>query len=249
LYAADDEPVVALIADAPLLRELGTGVDDGPDVLALETNLVALGYRDGLTIDEHFDAATAAAVEAWEDALGRSEPDGVVAVGEVVYLAQTASVLTHEVEVGDALDPGTVVMVLGAESQVVQVDVDASEVDQWKVGTAVEFGADDDMPSGGTVTEVGRDVTDGDVAVEIALTQPTTDKAIGSDIEIVRTTAERTGVVAVPVAAVIEGDDGPAVRVAGTGDDVLTSVELGVVADGWVEVSGIDADTEVRLPG
>jgi hypothetical protein len=58
-------------------------------------------------------------------------------------------------------------------------------------------------------------------------------------------------VVAVPVAAIIDDDGSPAVRVAQRdGPDELVMVETGLVADGWVEITvGLDRGEEIRLPG
>ncbi len=260
LYRADDEPIVVLLAGSdgtPLFRDLSTG-SEGPDVAVLEANLIELGYgRSGMrSADQDFDAATAAAVTAWEEALGRAAPDGVVTVGEVVFLDGQTAVLGHEAAVGDLLESGDSVLVLGAESRVVETDVLAEDAADWPVGTAVTLEWGDDTTSTGTVTEVSRDVVDGEVALVITV-DPASDQAaaarpIGSRVDVVRTVAHRDGVVAVPVAAVVQGEDGPAVRVVGGGDapDRVTPVELGIVDGGWVEVTdGIEAGTEVRLPG
>jgi multidrug efflux pump subunit AcrA (membrane-fusion protein) len=66
---------------------------------------------------------------------------------------------------------------------------------------------------------------------------------------VVRTIADRAGALAVPVGAVVAGPKGPSVRVVGSGDDRVVPVTLGIVADGWVEVTlGLAAGTKVRLP-
>jgi hypothetical protein len=250
LYRADDEPIVALLAATPLFRDLTTGVE-GPDVAALEANLVELGYGSGLDVDEDFDAATAAAVREWEEDLGRADPDGIVTVGEVTFLDEPTAVLGHEAAVGDLLEPGDPVLVLGTESRVVESDIVAEDASDWPVGTTVTLDWGDGTTGTGTVTEVSRDVVGGEVAFVVTIAEGGgADRPVGSRVGVVRTVAERTGVLAVPVAAVVDGDDGPAVRVAGDGADRLALVELGIVDAGWVEVtSGIDEGTAVRLPG
>ena len=250
LYRADDEPIVALLAATPLFRDLTTGVD-GPDVQALEENLVALGYGSGLDVDEDFDSATAAAVKAWEEDLGRTSADGVVTVGEVVILEEATAVLGHEVAVGDLLESGDAVLELGAESRVVETDVAAEDAADWPVGTSVTLDWGDDTTGTGTVTEVARDVVGGEVALVVTISEGGgADRPIGSRVGVVRTVSARSGAIAVPVGAVVAGPHGPAVRVVGTGADRLVDVELGIVDDGWVEVtSGLDEGTEVRLPG
>jgi hypothetical protein len=250
LYRADDEPIVALLSATPLFRDLRVGVTDGPDVQAIESELRALGYG-GFTVDEHYDASTAAAVQRWETDLGRSEPDGVVTVGEVRLLDEPAAVLEHSATVGDLLEPDDAVLVLGADSRVIEADVEAADAEDWAVGTPVEVAWPDGTTSTGSVVEVGRDVSDHQVPIEIALADGAGKAVpIGSRVDLARTVAQRTGAVAVPVSAVVQGGDGPAVRVVGDGDDRVVHVELGIVDDGWVEVAkGLEAGTTVRLPG
>jgi hypothetical protein len=250
LYRADDEPIVALLSATPLYRDLRSGVTDGPDVQAIESELRALGYG-GFTVDEHYDPSTAAAVQRWETDLGRSEPDGVVTVGEVRLLDEPAAVLEHRATVGDLLEPDDAVLVLGADSRGIEADVEAADAEDWAMGTPVEVAWPDGTTSTGSVVEVGRDVSDHQVPIEIALADGAGKAVpIGSRVDLARTVAHRTGAVAVPVSAVVQGGDGPAVRVVGDGDDRVVHVELGIVDDGWVEVAkGLEAGTSVRLPG
>jgi hypothetical protein len=142
-------------------------------------------------------------------------------------------------------------MILGAESRVIETDVAAEEAADWPVGTEVALDWGDDTTDTGTVTEVSRDVVDGEVALVVTIAGGGgSDRPIGSRVDVVRTVAARSGVVAVPVSAVVQGPDGPSVRVVGGEADRTTPVELGVVDEGWVEVtSGIDEGAEVRLPG
>ena len=248
LYTADAQPVVVVIAAEPLVRTLERSVVDGSDVAALEANLVALGFGTGLTVDEHFDADTANAVEAWETALDRAEPDGVVAVGEVVVVDAPTTVLRHESHVGDPLDAGTPVVTIGSESQVVSATVEADELDGWTsdADLAVVFG--DDTRVDATLLTVGRDETSGGVAIVVALAAAA-DRPIGSAVEVARVLVDRAGVVAVPVVAVVAGPNGPAVRAVTAAGDRVVSVELGIVDGGWVEVvRGLEPGTEIRRP-
>jgi hypothetical protein len=249
LYRADDEPIVALLSTTPLYRALRAGVSDGPDVRAVESELRALGYS-GFAVDEHFDAATAAAVASWERDLGRADPDGVVTVGEVRLLAEPTTVLEHSAAIGDLLEPDDAVLLLGTESRVIEADVDAEEVHDWAVGTSVTVEWADGSTSSGSVVEVGRDVSDGQVPIVVALEAGAGLEApIGTRVDLTRVVADRPGAVAVPVSAIVQGHDGPAVRVADGRSGRLVDVELGIVDDGWVEIrKGIDVGTEVLLP-
>ena len=246
LYAADTEPVVALLAAEALFRNLSTGSSDGDDIKALEENLAALGYGADLKVDRRYDSATASAVKRWEEALDRASPDGVVSVGEVVFLPQPSAVTSRRANIGDKLNIGTPVLMLGTQSRVVTARVDVEDRERWAVDTVVQLDWAD-HPGTGTVVEVGRDEADGQIEITIALGDDAPEEVpIGTQVGVTATTAERTGVVTVPVSAIVEGEDGPAVRTAGGS---LVPVKLGIVSGGLAEVtSGLKDGEKVRLP-
>ena len=254
LYTADDEPVVALIGDLPAWRTLENGVDDGRDVQQLEENLAALGYGDDLDVDTTFDAATAAAVKAWETDLGRAEPDGTVTIGDVVFLTAAGDVLGHEASVGDTLQAGSPVLTIGSEQRIVVADIYAVDAGGWTAGDTVELEWADGTTTTGTVFGVGKDADQAKVELIIAVAAGETgagDRRQGAAAEVRLVDATRDGVIAVPVSAIVGDGDSPAVRVARDGgDDLLVPVETGLVDDGWIEiVSGLTGGEEVRLPG
>ena len=252
LYTANQEPVVALIGDLPAWRTLERGVDDGADVQQLEDNLVALGYGAGLDVDSTFTAATAAAVDAWETDLGRTAPDGVVTVGDVVFLSAPGDVLGHKAVVGDALAAGAPVLTVGSEQRVVVADVDATVAGGWSAGSTVRLEWSDATTGEGIVVGAGRVVTEAQVELTVALDAAAAgERRRGAAATVTLVDARRDGAVAVPIAALVDDDGTPAVRVAQPdGADDLTPVETGLVADGWLEItSGLSAGDEVRLPG
>jgi membrane fusion protein, multidrug efflux system len=256
LYTADQQPVVALIGDLPAWRTLEQGVDDGADVRQLEENLAALGYGEDLDIDETFTTDTAAAVEAWETDLGRAAPDGTVTLGDVVFLSAPGDVLGHEASVGDVIEAGTPVLTIGSEQRIVVADVDATEAGGWTPGSTVELEWADGTTTEGTVIGTGRDVTDGQVELSVALGSGSGDpgageRRSGAEATVTLVDARRDGVVAVPVAAIVDDGGSPAVRVARPdGPDRTSRVETGLVADGWIEITaGLDGGEEIRLPG
>jgi membrane fusion protein, multidrug efflux system len=254
LYTADQEPIVALIGDVPAWRSLEEGVADGADVRQLEENLVALGYGVGLDVDEAFTADTAAAVEAWETDLGRAHPDGVVAIGDVVFLTEPGDVLGHEASVGDTLEAGSPVMTIGSEQRIVVADVDAAEAGGWTPGSTVDIEWSDGSATRGTVIGTGREVTDGQVELTVAVGTGDAGagtRRSGAEATITLVDARRDGVLAVPVTAIVDGGGSPAVRVVQeSGPDVAVPVETGLVAGGWIEITaGLDGGEEIRLPG
>jgi peptidoglycan hydrolase-like protein with peptidoglycan-binding domain len=252
LYTADDQPVVSLVGALPAWRTIEAGVDDGADVRQLEENLVALGYGDGLTVDEAFTADTAAAVEAWETDLGRTAPDGVVTIGDIVFVSAPGDVLGYEASVGDTLEPGSPVLAVGAEQRVVVAGVESTEAGGWAAGSVVAIEWADGTTAEGTVFGTGRDVTDGEVELVVAVDDLAAGgRRSGAEATLTLVDARRDGVVAVPVAAVVDDDGAAAVRVARDGGpDDIVGVETGLVADGWVEITdGLDGGEAVRLPG
>jgi membrane fusion protein, multidrug efflux system len=254
LYTADEEPVVALTGDVPAWRTVEEGVADGADVRQLEENLVALGYGAGLDVDEAFTADTADAVEAWETDLGRADPDGVVTIGDVVFLTEPGDVLGHEASVGDTLEAGSPVMTIGSQQRIVVADVDAAEAGGWTPGSAVELEWSDGTTTQGTVIGTGREVTDGRVELTVAVGTGDSgagERRSGAEATVTLVDARRDGVLAVPVAAVVDDGGSPAVRVAqADGPDIVVPVQTGLVADGWIEITGgLDGGEEIRLPG
>lgn len=109
LYRVNGEPVVVMYGDIPAyrtLRDLSENMT-GEDVMQLEAALVALGYDpDGLaTVDDEFTDYTETMVERWQEALG-VEDDGVVQLGDVIFIPEAADVLAVAVEVGQSVNPG-----------------------------------------------------------------------------------------------------------------------------------------------
>jgi hypothetical protein len=105
LFAVDGEPVILIDGAVPAWRSLSAGVEDGVDVRQLERGLAALGYDPG-TVDETFTASTAAAVRAWQDALGLDET-GRVELGRVVFLPGTRRVAQVDATLGGSGGSGS----------------------------------------------------------------------------------------------------------------------------------------------
>jgi peptidoglycan hydrolase-like protein with peptidoglycan-binding domain len=84
VYSVSDEPVPLLYGSIPAYRAFYAGMSDGADVGELTQDLIALGYGDGLAQSKHYSAATAAAVERWQQKLGLPAT-GEILLGEVVF--------------------------------------------------------------------------------------------------------------------------------------------------------------------
>lgn len=144
LYRVNGEPVVVMYGDVPAYRTLRDLSDNmtGDDVLQLETALVALGYDpDGLAaVDEEFTDYTATMVERWQEDLGVEE-DGVVQLGDVIFIAQEVEVLAVSVEVGQSVGPGQPIVAVSAGDPLQGDDVaqlEAALVDLGYSGIAVD---------------------------------------------------------------------------------------------------------------
>ena len=246
--------MIAAVSDRPFWRDLRQGLA-GVDVRELEQVLAALGYADDLTVDTTFNAATAAAVDDWEQDLGRPDPDGAVALGDLVAVPAGAEVADRALDPGNDLVDGATVLTLGSRSLVARVDVPADQATEWKVGAAatISLSSSAGDPAGeATIESVSRDVTDGESGGTVEVTaglDTGRPERVGTQVSVRLAIGTAAAVLSVPVAAVEADPDGkPAVRVLPGG--TLVPVTLGVVADGRVEVSGdLTEGQQVRLPG
>src|SRR5215468_3410797 len=83
-YEVDGAPVTLFYGAKPEWRVLSEGITPGPDVRQLDRNLIALGYGAYLTVSDYFTAATAYAVELWQQAAGLPVT-GTVPLGQIAF--------------------------------------------------------------------------------------------------------------------------------------------------------------------
>jgi peptidoglycan hydrolase-like protein with peptidoglycan-binding domain len=106
IFDVNSEPVVALHTTVPLYRDLVQG-DRGIDVLALQKELVRLGYK----IDDtgHYGRGTTNAVKDLQKRAGASKPSGKLTLGQVMWLPSTNVVpATWTASLGATLGGGDV---------------------------------------------------------------------------------------------------------------------------------------------
>ncbi|HEV3121069.1 MAG TPA: HlyD family efflux transporter periplasmic adaptor subunit [Isosphaeraceae bacterium] len=97
-------------------------------------------------------------------------------------------------------------------------------------------------PLEGTVVFVGR-ITDpqtGNLPVHVLVDNPKGQLTVGQTVSLSITVDERSGVLQVPVAAILDLGEGPVLTVIREGKTAVLHPELGVAHDGWVAVSGTD---------
>lgn len=262
LFKVDQEPVVVLYGKLPLYRELREDVE-GDDVEQLERNLQKLGYT-GFTVDEYYSAGTAAAVEEWQDDLGL-ESTGVVQPGDLVFTPSAVRVAEHSSRVGAPAN-GELLSYTGTAREVT-VEADVADQRLVKVGAKVSVAVPGGETVGGKVSEVGTVASsaDGDseapeesggsdgatleVTVQIA-DQGKLGDLDGGPVDVTFTSSTRKDVLAVPVAALLAlAEGGYGVEVVEGSKTRVVAVEVGLFADGLVEVSGdgIDEGTTVGV--
>jgi peptidoglycan hydrolase-like protein with peptidoglycan-binding domain len=249
LYSLDGRPTAyVMYGRVPAWRELKRGVDDGADVEQLERNLVALGYDPygAIAVDEEFDAATADAVKRWEDARGVTE-DGVVELGEVVFTRGAVRVGERRASVGERVGAGRPVLDVSSRRRVVTARLPASRQRLVRRGQTVQVTLPDGSTVRGRVAKVGRvarqgqDGAEATVSLQVAL-RGRDARRVRLDgapvtVSVARTEARRA--LSVPVQALLAVGRGRyAVEVVDGERTRLVGVELGVYADGYVEVSG-----------
>lgn len=259
-YTIDDRSVPLFYGSTPLYRTLRDGVSDGHDVYELEHNLVKLGYGSGMTVDDHFTAATADAVRAWQDDHDLPET-GTVSPADVVVEPGQIRVTSVRQDAG-AHAHGVVYEASGTGRTVaVKVPVDKQQI--ARLGARVQV----ELPAGNTTT--GRVSSVGSVAhrsgggsqgtqnatinVHVSLDHPSAAGRLdGAPVTVSFTSAVHRGVLAVPVTALLARPGGgySVEEVGGKGGRRTVPVSLGMFASGQVEVSGhrIAAGTRVEVP-
>jgi hypothetical protein len=158
LYRLDGQPVRLLYGREAAWRTLALGDTDGADVRQLKRNLVALGFTaDGaLTVDDHFDWATAVAIEEWQHAQGVPET-GFLPLGSVAFLPGAVRVTAQRALPGSPVQPGTPVLDLSSTDLVVSVPLDPSLRQLVHVGDPVQIQLPEGQTTTGRVSQIGSE--------------------------------------------------------------------------------------------
>ena len=208
LYEVDGRPARLLYGERPAWRELAPGVTAGPDVTQLQENLAALGFpvgRPNSGSAGRFTTAISSAIRAWQRRLG--EPvTGRLALGSVVFAPEPVRVAEVLAPLGSRLGGGPVLRVTSIRP-VVTAQLPAARQGAVSAGGAVEVTIPGGEPLPATVIAVSR------VALPVRPDAPATltvtagldrPQAGGLDqvpVLVTITTAQRRGVLAVPLTA------------------------------------------------
>jgi len=169
VYSLSNEPVALLYGSTPAYRAFYVGMSDGADVGELAQDLVAVGYGAGLSPGNHYSTATAAAVKAWQTALG-VPATGEILFGAVVFEPGPIRVTSVTPSVGASVgggggsaggggSGGGTVLTATSTTSVVTVDLDVTQEYLVKPGDTVTITLPD-----GTSSVDGRIETVGNVA-------------------------------------------------------------------------------------
>jgi hypothetical protein len=160
LYAVTGTPVVLLYGNTPAYRDFAEGMTDGPDVLELQQNLVALGIDPyhAITENEHFSSATAAAIRRWQAARGVpvAQRTGTIPLGQVVFLPDAMRVNHVSATVGAQLAPNAPIMTGTSTTHVVTAALTTDRQNLVHVNDQVMVTLSGLAPIQGNVTAIGR---------------------------------------------------------------------------------------------
>jgi peptidoglycan hydrolase-like protein with peptidoglycan-binding domain len=160
LYRVNNRPVVLLYGSTPAYRTLSEGAR-GPDVAALNTDLVALGYASSRQVRSRsavFGAATTAAVEKLQAAVGLPRT-GILDLGLWVFEPVAVRVTSVPGQPGGSAQPGEAVLQATSTTREVQVALDASQQTSMAVGNKVSITLPDNRTTPGVVSSVGAVAT------------------------------------------------------------------------------------------
>jgi peptidoglycan hydrolase-like protein with peptidoglycan-binding domain len=277
---ADEQPVVLLYGTVPMYRALAAGAK-GADVRQVEQNLVALGYTGFTVDDSFSAATTVAvkrwqrdlgltgtgAVEAHRVVFARGPVRvaqriarlGASATGDVIAVTGEVRVVTVAASPGEsgwaAAGAEVTVGLPGGQTTPGKVSsVSAGGAGQH--GTAA--GAGQHGPAGAPDGSSGSD-TAGSVEITVSIADQRLLDRLERDVRLdsapVRVTyvvSRRDDVLTVPVAALLAlAEGGYGLEAVGPDGPRVVAVEVGLFADGRVEVSGagLSDGLVVGVPG
>ena len=256
VFDVNAQGVPLLYGDLPMYRSLSIATGDGADIRQLEENLAALGFSDGLSIDDDFDAATADAVRDWQESLGLTRT-GVVETSDAVIAPGPLRIAERIARKGAQVGPGGPVVKTTGTARVVTVRLEVTRQSLATPDAPAQVVLPDGRLAAGRITVVGTTATKDSeqsapkIDVTVALVDPA---AAGSlteapvTVRLTKSTAE--DVLTVPVGALLAlSEGGYAVEVKRNGRTTLVEVEVGAFADGMVEITGsVRAGDRVVVP-
>ncbi len=248
LYRVDNTPVVLMYGSLPQYRVLAPGTE-GPDVSQFERNLADLGYT-GVTVDDKYTDATAAAVKRWQKKLGLAQT-GVVELGRVYFAPGQVRVDSHSAAVGTGAQPEGQVLAFTGTVRVITVEMDVDDVRLARKDAPVTVKLPDGKTVNGKIVKAatvvkpaeGQNPATTTLRVIVAMDGADGEAALaGLDraaLEVSFTASKRDNVLTVPVAALLAlAEGGYGVQVVQGDTSRIVAVRTGLFSGGRVEVAG-----------
>ena len=266
LFRVDNLPVVLMTGRVPAWRPMLPGII-GPDVTELDRNLIVLGYAAGLfsTPDNTFTPATSLAVERWQQAAGLPVT-GQVELGRVLFLPGRVLVGAPDVAPGDPAAPGQVPYQVTTATRVVTVPLDPGNAPRVTLRERVHIVLPSGAVTPGVITAMGPPAPPGGSgsgpvtggaqqapAATVLTVTPLhpwrTGKGPDVPVQVSLTTQSATGVLAVPVSALLalQGGGYGLEVVRPNGAHRLVGVRTGIFAGSMVQVSGAGITAGTRV--
>ena len=224
IYRVNNHPVLLLCASTPAYRSLSEG-ESGPDVAALNANLVHLGYATRAQLDPSsrtFGSGTAAALEKLQTKLGEDRT-GSLALGQAVFLPQSVRIAKVTGELGGPAQPGAQVAQATSDMLEVEVNLDPSQQREVEVGDRAQITLPDNTSATGKVDRLGRvaEVQTGQdpnagatVPAYVSLDHPQQARSLDqAPVQVAITTKGVENALSVPVTAIVGRSGGFAVDV------------------------------------
>jgi len=259
LFAVAGAPTFLLYGKVPAWRELSPATPAGDDVAQLQQAMIDLGYDadHAITVDGTFGPATAAAVERWQAASGQPAT-GLLPLGTVAFEPGPITIGSHQVEVGSNVVSGAAVADTATTGFVATFTLPNDVHTVLQVGQSVDVTLPDYTTTKGTITAIGTvtDASTGAVSFTgtVSVPDPGRDHGIvdQAPIKVKASQVIARNVLVVPAAALVSHVDGryEVAVVAADGSTRTVPVEVGVSANGSVEVrgDGVAEGTRVVVP-
>ncbi len=245
LYRVDDQPVTTFFGATPFFRKLEAPGTKGSDVAVLMDNLAALGHQVGTRPDDdtkaEFTPRVVTALKKWQKAIG-VEQTGTLEVGRVLVLDGPARVASVKAQLGAT--PTEELFEITPTTRLVTARVPLSEAGGVEVAAPVRvvlLGGGETPGRIGSVTPLppAQEGRSGEPEVEVVVTLDQPDDVDGLEtapVQVRITTESRTGVLTVPLEALIAlKEGGYAVQLP---DGELKAVRTGLYSQNEVEISG-----------
>lgn len=256
LYSVDNKPVFLLHGGLPAWRSFDGDMENGPDVLQLETSLRGLGFFTEEP-DDDFSWATYDAIKRWQKANGL-EQTGELPLGSVVFSAVDLRIGELVAAVGDQVGSGADLFGISGTTQVVEMNVDLVDQKLAVVGAAVNVRLPGGESTMGTISSVGTptEVEDSQgqkkTVVPVVVTLDDSAAAAGlqeASVSVDIPSEKREDVLSVPVGALLAltPEEFGVEVVESDGTTHKVPVTTGLFAGGRVEISGDGIEAGIRV--